>query len=567
MTERAAVQAEPGRAEARMKDFFARVRAFRPSLSGEALALLTSLFFCLFCNLAFWRIVLDGRELVSAATWLLAVDIGLFIVAVHFALVALLLNRWTGKPLIALLILASSVAVYHIETFGIVFDVSMAQNVLNTDFKEAQELFTSSLLLNVALLSVPPLFLLWRVRLKTRPWKHALAIRSTAILAALAIATGAVLLQYQTLSALVRNRGEIRFLITPGAVLANFIGAIGAETAAANAPRIQIGLDAKLMPPPGASKPSLVVLVVGETARAANWGLNGYARQTTPELAALDVINFPKVTSCGTSTETSLPCMFSPFGRHDYDTQKILGHESLLHLLDHAGVSVLWRDNQSGCKDVCSGLPTDQLDESAHPLLCDGERCLDEILLDGLVEKIRSTPGPMLVVLHQLGNHGPAYYRRYPDKFRRFTPACETEDLSRCTKEEIVNAYDNALLYTDHFLARAVALLQADTSHASVLLYISDHGESLGEGGLFLHGMPYFLAPKEQTEVPMVLWFSQGYASSSGIDIGCMRQGASEPTSHDTLFHSVLGLLNVKTSLYDPLLDLTASCRDQHPQS
>jgi lipid A ethanolaminephosphotransferase len=311
----------------------------------------------------------------------------------------------------------------------------------------------------------------------------------------------------------------------------------------------------------------LVVLVVGETARAANWGLNGYARQTTPELAALDVINFPEVTSCGTSTETSLPCMFSPFRRQDYDERKIRGHESLLHLLDRAGVSVLWRDNQSGCKDVCSGLPTDQLDESADPVLCDGERCLDEILIDGLVAKISAVPGPLLVVLHQLGNHGPAYYRRYPDEFRRFIPACEAEDLSRCTKEEIVNAYDNALLYTDHFLARAIELLKAETSHASALIYVSDHGESLGEGGLFLHGMPYFLAPKEQTEVPMVLWLSPEYAASSAIDLSCMRQRASEPTGHDALFHSVLGLLNVRTSLYDQSLDLTASCRDQHPQS
>lgn len=548
-------------------DLIHRVRTLRPVLSIESLALLTSVFFCVFYNFAFWNIVVEGRDPRQPGTWLLVISVGLFLIALHFALLAPVLTRWTAKPLIAALIVATAVAVYSMQQYGIVFDVGMARNVLNTDFKEARELLTLGMLLKVSLLSAPPLIVLWRVRVRRRPWKTTLAIRSAAIVVALLIGGGAILVQYQALSALVRNRGEIRYMITPGAVLANFVGAITADTAAANAPRIPIGLDAKITPAPGAAKPILLVLVVGETARAANWGLNGYSRQTTPELATLDVVNFPNVTSCGTSTETSLPCMFSPFGRRHYDEQKIRQHESLLHLLDHAGVSVLWRDNQSGCKDVCSELPTDRLDDSENPALCDGERCLDEILLDGLARKISSSPGPMVVVLHQLGNHGPAYYRRYPDTFRRFTPACETDDLARCSRAEIVNAYDNALLYTDHFLARAIALLKADSSHDSVLVYASDHGESLGEGGLFLHGMPYFLAPSEQTKVPMTMWFSPGYVSDYGVDVGCMRRRASDPTSHDALFHSALGLIGVETTLYDASLDLVAPCRGDPPQS
>jgi lipid A ethanolaminephosphotransferase len=253
--------------------------------------------------------------------------------------------------------------------------------------------------------------------------------------------------------------------------------------------------------------------------------------------------------------------MFSLFGRRHYDERKIRQHESLLHVLDHAGISVLWRDNQSGCKNVCLGLPTERLHRSSDPTWCDSERCLDEILLEGLEAKVSDTPGHFAVVLHQLGNHGPAYFRRYPDEFRRFLPSCDTEDLSRCSRPEIVNAYDNALLYTDHFLARTIAMLEAIKTHDTVLVYVSDHGESLGERGLFLHGLPYVLAPKEQTEVPMIFWVSPNYARGRKIDMACLRDSARQPTSHDALFHTVLGLLGVKTELYDPLLDLVAPCR------
>ncbi|TMH05203.1 MAG: phosphoethanolamine transferase, partial [Betaproteobacteria bacterium] len=167
-----------------------------------------------------------------------------------------------------------------------------------------------------------------------------------------------------------------------------------------------------------------------------------------------------------------------------------------------------------------------------------------------------------VVVLHQLGNHGPAYYKRYPPELRRFTPTCDTPELRRCTREEIVNAYDNALLATDHFLAQTIALLQRlSATHDTALLYVSDHGESLGENNIYLHGLPYAIAPREQTEVPMLMWFSDGFAKSRGLDLACLVQRAKEPTSHDHLFHSILGLLDVRTSVYEPAWDLTASCR------
>ena len=223
---------------------------------------------------------------------------------------------------------------------------------------------------------------------------------------------------------------------------------------------IDIGLDARAATPAAEHrKPRLLVLVVGETARAKNWGLSGYARQTTPELAAMnDVINFSDVTSCGTATEVSVPCMFSPYGRRHYDEDAIRAHKGLLHVLDHAGLSVLWRDNQSGCKGVCTDLPTDRLTYATDRRWCGDSRCFDDILLEGLDQRIDAAKGDMVVVLHQLGNHGPSYFERYTEAYRRFNPTCDTAELGNCPVEAVVNTYDNALLYTDHILADTIRL-------------------------------------------------------------------------------------------------------------
>jgi len=378
---------------------------------------------------------------------------------------------------------------------------------------------------------------------------------------------------FQPFSSLMRNNKEIRYLITPANYLWSLGAVISQDLKGAAKPRQPLGLDAAPGPQMAArSKPLVLVLVVGETARAANWGLNGYARQTTPELARLaglpELISLPPVEACGTNTETSLPCMFAPVGRRDYDESRIRGSESLLHLLARAGVQVNWRDNQSGCKGVCEGLPTEQVSEANAPGLCEGGRCLDEGLIADLDARLAATAAGKashLWVMHQLGNHGPSYFRRYPEAFERFKPACKKDDLRLCSREEIVNAYDNALLYTDHLLARLIATLKARAEQVdTALIYVSDHGESLGENGLFLHGIPYAIAPKQQTQVPMLMWSSAGFGAAAGIDWACLREraGRAEPPSrHDHLFHTVLGLLDVRSAVHAPDWDLTQSCK------
>ena len=449
----------------------------------------------------------------------------------------------------------------------------MVRNIFRTDPAEVREIVSWRLAMHFMLYAVLPIALLWRVRILQRPRLRAVAHRLGWTVLAFVVAVAAVLAVFQPFASLMRNHKEVRYLITPAnlAWSTSSVAAQGLRGAAQ--PRKLIGLDAVRSARAADAKPQLIVLVVGETARAANWGLSGYARQTTPELAALgkrvpqSLVNFPQVTSCGTNTEVSVPCLFAPVGRRNYNETDIRGSQSLLHVLDRVGVAVHWRDNQSGCKGVCDGLPNDDTQNLGLPDLCAEGRCLDAALLSGLQGRIDAAKGTQVLVLHMLGNHGPSYFRRYPPAFAKFAPYCQNDDLARCSREEIVNAYDNALLYTDHILAQLIEQLQSRASTVdSSVIYVSDHGESLGEKGLFLHGMPYAIAPSEQTQVPMVMWFSSGMQQALGLNMACLQSRATEPAAHDHLFHSTLGMLNVKTALYEPQLDLFAPCRSAPAQ-
>ena len=538
-------------------------RQWRLTLRVETLALVLSLFFVFASNGSFWSASLAGRSLAQPASWLFALALGAAVTAVHFILLCLVCNRWTARTVSALLIVVTAFAAYYMSSFTVFLDPGMLRNVLQTDTKEAAELFNVGMLPHLLAFAFVPLFVLSRVRIRHESLRRAALIRIGSLLLALLLGAGSLLLIFQDVAPLMRNNKEIRYLITPANYLYSLARVLGKDASTAARPRVQIGLDAaKADSWQQRKKPALFVIVVGETARAANWGLSGYTRQTTPELAQLDVINFSQVESCGTNTEVSLPCLFSMYGRRHYDEDKIRGSESLLNVIDHAGLKVIWRDNQSGCKGVCEGVEEQKLGNSQVPELCDGERCLDEILLHDLDKVLTDNQGNLVLVLHQLGNHGPAYYKRYPPAMRRFEPVCETPDLAKCTRESVVNAYDNALLYTDHMLAQTIAFLKKqDANYDTAVVYLSDHGESLGENGLYLHGVPYSIAPKEQTRVPMLMWFSPGYANSFALDIDCMRRRATQPAVHDNLFHSVLGLLDIKSTVYDPAMDLAATCR------
>lgn len=535
--------------------------SWRPVLTLEQLALAVSIYFATFCNATFFRAVADTGALAGARGALFAACLFVAIAAVNQFMLCLVLSRRLAKPFLTLLLLATSLAVHFMGAYTIYLDADMLRSILLTDGKESSELIRWSLAGPVLLFGVLPSIAVWRVRIRPRPFARAALVRSLWLAASLAVAAAAALVSFKDLSALMRNHKPVRYLVTPANYLVSLANVAVDAGATIHRTRETVGADARLGPRADGARPRLLVLVVGETVRAQNWGLDGYARQTTPRLAARDdVINFRDATACGSSTEVSLPCMFSPYGRRHYDADRIKHSDSLLHVLERAGVTTLWRDNQTGCKGVCAGLAFESFEHASDPASCDDERCLDEILLRDLHGAVSAHAGDVVVVLHQLGNHGPAYYRRYPDTLRRFTPACETPELGQCSRDEVVNAYDNAVLATDDFLARTIDLLAGWEGRDTALLYLSDHGESLGENGLYLHGVPYAIAPETQLRIPMLAWFSPGFAASRGIDTACARQRATQPASHDNLFPTVLGLMDVDTRARDATLDLFASC-------
>lgn len=549
---------ETRRDDAAKNGAFGRLLQWRPRWSVERVILLVSMFFALATNQLFWQSAMAEQ----GGNWQIGLSLALLLIGSHAFLMGLIVWRWNAKVLLTLLLLISALAADYMTRYHVYLDVSILRSVLLTETKEAQELISPQLILPLVLMGLIPALMVWRVQLIRRSWGRALGVRAGFLVFTALLAAGGAILSYQELSALMRNHREVRYLMTPGNYLVGVPRALAGAGGVKTGPREPIGTDAVRVARVGHQKPRLLVIVAGETARAQNWGLNGYARQTTPELAArTDIINFPDVNSCGTNTEVSLPCMFSPLGRrNNYDEDTIRRQQSLLHVLEHAGIGTLWRDNQTGCKGVCEDLPTERMDDEQEPAICANGRCLDEIMLKKLPETVRSRPGDRVIVLHQLGNHGPAYHERYPKDLQRFTPTCDTSDLGKCSQEQIVNSYDNALLYTDRMLNKTIALLQSMTDYDSAMLYVSDHGESLGEKGLYLHGVPYAIAPAEQTRVPMVMWFSPGFAQARGLDLSCVAGRARQTTDHDNLFSSILSLMQVSTSLYDRNMDLFADC-------
>lgn len=538
--------------------------ARRPVVSQEGLTLLVSLYLSIACNLSLWRAFVASVDVGSPRGALTAFCFFAAITMLHWALLTALQTRWTAKALLTLVVLISAAAAYYMGNYTVYMDPDMLRNVLHTEPKESVELLTAGFWLHMVLYAGLPAALIWRVGIERVSWKRAALRRAAALFVALLVAIVAGGIAFQDLAPLMRNHKDMRYLITPGNVVASLVAVLADNVSTRGQPREKIAEDARVASVPGA-RPKLLVIVAGETVRAQNWGLNGYRRQTTPELARLDVINFSDVTACGSSTEVSLPCMFSQLGRRDYDAGRIKRSESLLHVLERAGVATLWRDNQTGCKGVCEGLRFESFLHANDPDWCDGERCLDEVMLDGLFFGLDPAAGDRVIVLHQLGNHGPAYFSRYPADLRRFTPTCETSQLGDCTRDQIVNSYDNAILYTDRFLAKTISLLEAEEHYETAMIYVSDHGESLGESGLYLHGIPYTIAPDVQTKVPLVLWFSRRWEVGRGLDRNCLKAGAGKPVSHDNLFSTVLGMLQVRTRAYDRDMDLLADCSAQVP--
>lgn len=496
----------------------------------------------------------------------------LVVLATTLLLLSLLVwPRWL-KPAGLLLLAVTASSSYFMASYGIVIDPTMATNVVQTDIGEALDLLSWPLLVTLALGVVLPGIWWWRQPVRTVGTARLAGQQLGAGLLGLMVAVALLWTSFQDVASLMRNHKQLRYMINPF----NTVYAVGrvavGRTAQAQKPLQPLGVDAHatVVTGTGPDAAPLIVLVVGETARAANFGLGGYGRDTTPRLKELqgqgDLVYFSNVSSCGTNTQTSVPCMFSHLGREGYaDASE--RYENLLDVVQRAGLAVLWLDNQSGCKGVCERVPSLDTRALDIPDLCPDGQCLDEVMLRQLPEELAKLPAERrargtVVVMHQMGSHGPAYYKRSPQAHKQFLPECTSHALQECPVEHIQNAYDNSLRYTDHFLAETVRWLEAQ-KRPTALLYLSDHGESLGEKGLYLHGMPYRMAPVEQTHVPMLAWASKPLQRDMRWNMACLQAKAAQPWSHDNLFHTVLGMARVGTQVHVPALDILSGC--SHP--
>ena len=514
-------------------------------------------------NLPFWRALWALPELSGPRGLLFMAGTVALLVAAMVVVLAPLAWPRTTRPLALLCLAAAAGSSHFMLAYGVVIDPGMMTNTLQTDAREVRDLLSPSLLWNLTWGLLLPAVWLLRQPLARLPWGRQLRHNLLASAGALVLVAGLLLLGFQDLAPLMRNHKSLRYMVNPFNTAWSTARAVAGP--ATLAPLQPLGTDARPAHP-GAPAP-LLVLVVGETARAANFGLGGYARDTTPQLKALqaqgDLTYFSRVTSCGTSTQASLPCMFSHLGREAFVDSKDR-FENLLDVLQHAGLALLWVDNQSGCKGLCERVPNVETRALTVPELCQDGECFDEVMLHGLDERIaaldptRRARG-VVVVMHQMGSHGPAYFKRTPTAFKHFQPECESNALQKCDRETVVNAYDNTLRYADHLLAQTVAWLKQHTQ-PSAMLYVSDHGESLGENNLYLHGLPYALAPEEQKHVPMVAWVSPALRQMRSWPADCLSRQAASPLSHDNLFHSMLGLAGVDTQVKRKELDLFASC-------
>ena len=536
------------------------------------LAVLAGAWIAALPNWPLWRALLALPETSSARGALFVVGFGVMVAALTALLLGLFAWRVTIKPAIAVLLLAAAFGAHFMGSYGVVIDTTMMTNVVQTDPREVRDLLSLRMLFSVLVLAGLPLLMLWRVPVRGLGFVRQGGRNLLGLVLLVLLLAALLFALFADLSATMRNHRTMRYLINPVNSLYALVDIGMKSQAKPNGPPVAIGADARILPRAAGTRPPLLVLAVGETARADHFALNGYARATNPELAALDVTSFRNVMSCGTNTAASLPCMFSALGRQGFESRD-REHENLLDLVQRAGMAVLWIDNQSGCKGLCDRVPNAAaLDPipgvpALPTALCDGEDCLDEALLHGLDARLAALPAAarergVLIVLHQMGSHGPAYYKRSPPQRKPFQPECTTNVLQQCGSLALINAYDNSIAYTDHVLAQTVRWLkQQAPAYDTAMLYVSDHGESLGENNLYLHGLPYALAPVEQKHVPMVLWLGAATSAQFRGERACLAGHRDAALTHDNLFHSTLGLLGIRAAEYQPSLDAFAACR------
>lgn len=546
-----------------MKNYFSNFK-----LSNANYTLLLAIFITLIPNIAIYTDVYHILSKLDNFSIGFVISIPFFFIFAYNIIFNVVTWPFITKPLSVILILLSCALFFAEYNYGIFFDRNMIQNIFETDASEATSYSSWFALMWFVVIGILPAIIFSCIRIKK---ESAIKFILKKILYVIASAAGIVLIAamyYQDYASVVRNNKYLGDRMVPASFIHSTIQYIHRTYFTKPIPYTQIGLDAHQTPAAlkqAESKPTLLIMVLGETARAQNYQVNGYARDTTPYTNDLpNMIRFSDAASCGTATAISVPCMFSRMNRENLNLAKAPRQDNVLDIFERAGIDVLWKENDGGDKKVAQHIKKITLDPKQKSPLCDGSTCYDMALLNNLDQQINQMKGNRVIVLHLIGSHGPTYYKRYPPNMNYYKPNCNRADIENCSVQQIKNTYDNTLRYTDFVLKALVNKLKSKSDQFnSALIYMSDHGESLGEDGIFLHGAPYSFAPIYQRRVPLMVWLSNGIQKENGISLKCMKS-YSKKTNHfsqDNLFDSLLGIMDVKTSVYRPQQDIFSSCR------
>lgn len=493
-------------------------------------ALLMSVLNFLFFHYPFYTYVFNNVDYKSLNGIILIVSlIILMLVANAFAFLLLFsLSRRIGKFLLVLFFIINAVAVYFINTYGVIIDESMIGNILNTNYEESSSFFSLKLVLYLTLLAIIPGIYILKVKIARVPLKKSLLLLSIALLfmVAMAFANASNWLWID------KNSKQLGGLAMPWSYTVN--------TSLFYIHKNQKTKKEILLPDATIKnkEKAVVVLVIGESARKQNFSLYGYERNTNPLLSKTENLFHFDATSCATYTTAGVKCILE-----HADTGKL--YEILPNYLYRNNVEVIWRTTNWGEPPI--HIENYHKRESLMAE-CKGEACdYDEVLLTGLKEQIlTSKKDKILVVLHTSTSHGPTYSKKYPPRFERFSPVCNSVELGNCSREELINAYDNTIVYTDYILNNIIENLKKIEDYKSTMIYVSDHGESLGEKNLYMHGIPMSIAPKEQYEIPFIVWVSN--------DSRQLKPNSTLTQNH--VFHSVLSFLGIQSPIYNEEMNI-----------
>jgi len=522
-------------------------------MNQSRIIVFAALFLMLFANQGMYQAVVAVYP-VNAENLLFLLSLFVVFTAFNVLLFSVFCFRSTIKWVLGLIFICSSQAAYFMDTYSVVIDDTMLENAIATDSAETLDLLSVQQVLYFLLLGVLPTYLLSRVSIEKLSLRKVVIQRSVMIIVSLAIIGSCIFSLSGFYASFIREHKQLRFYANPSYYIYSVVKLVKDKVKVQNHAVVPHGLDAAIAANSDARR--LVVVVVGETTRSDHFGINGYHRDTTPRLAQQEnLFSYQDVWSCGTSTAFSVPCMFALEGMDDYDKDEAKYIENSLDVAAHAGSKVVWIDNNSNSKGAADRIEFLNYKTPDTNTVCDDE-CRDEGMIPAMQNVIdTATERDIVVVLHQMGNHGPAYYKRYPAELERFTPVCKTNQLEACPREHIINAYDNVIVYTDFFLSQVInTLKQYEGKFETALFYAGDHGESLGENNLYLHGLPYAFAPDEQKRVPMFIWF--GDSLIQHYDPAKIEASTKQTTNHDVMSHTILGLLQIDTNDYRAEFDI-----------